>query len=63
VTACWAPFATTRAIAIVRAEVVVTVEKGDRFWQLVTAAAAIHPRPNEGLTVGDLGVQVRTGTV
>jgi uncharacterized phage protein gp47/JayE len=49
--------------AIVRAEVVLTVEKGDRFFQLVDRSGSYTPSPNEGLAVGDIGVQVRTGSV
>jgi len=48
---------------IVRAEVVLTVEKGDRYFQLVDGSGSYTPAPNEGLVVGDVGVQVRTGTV
>jgi hypothetical protein len=49
--------------AIVRGEVVLTVEKGDRFFQLVDRSGSYTPSPGEGLVVGDVGVQVRTGSV
>lgn len=49
--------------AIVRAEVVLTVEKGDRFFQLVDRSGSYTPTASEGLVVGDVGVQVREGAV
>lgn len=49
--------------AIVRGEVVLTVEKGDRFFQLVDRSGSYTPSPSEGLVVGDVGVQIRTGSV
>jgi len=49
--------------AIIRAEAVLTVEKGDRFSQLVDGSGSYTPSPNEGLVVGNVGVQVRPGTV
>lgn len=49
--------------AIIRAEVVLTVEKGDRFFQLVDRSGSYTPTASEGLVVGDVGVQVREGAV
>ena len=49
--------------AIVRSEVVLTVEKGDRFFQLVDRSGSYTPTASEGLVVGDVGVQVREGAV
>lgn len=49
--------------AVVRSEVVLTVEKGDRFFQLVDRSGSYTPTASEGLVVGDVGVQVREGGV
>jgi uncharacterized phage protein gp47/JayE len=49
--------------ALIRAEAVMTVENGDRFRQLIDGSGSYTPAPNEGLVVGDVGVQVREGTV
>ena len=49
--------------AIVRAEVAVTVERGDRFFQLTDGQGTYTPAANEGLAVGTINLQVRDGVV
>jgi uncharacterized phage protein gp47/JayE len=49
--------------AIVRAQVVMSVERGDRFWQLTDGQGSYTPAPTETLQVGKVDLQVREGTV
>lgn len=49
--------------AIVRAQVVVTVERGDRFWQLTDGQGSVTPTAGDALTAGQLDLQVREGAV
>ncbi|MGE0824807.1 MAG: hypothetical protein AB7P18_22145 [Candidatus Binatia bacterium] len=49
--------------ALIRGEVVVTVESGDRFFQLTDGLGSYAPAPNETLQKDTIDVQVREGEV
>jgi uncharacterized phage protein gp47/JayE len=49
--------------AIVRSQVIVSIERGDRFWQLSGGQGSYKPGPSETLQLGRVNVPVREGAV